>query len=43
MIKEVKIPTNAKAVNLMKDFSAPLADLLEKVIVFNPSKRLKIE
>lgn len=42
MIKEVKISSTAKSVNLMKDFSPPLADLLEKVIVFNPSKRLKI-
>lgn len=27
----------------MKEFSGPFADLLEKIIVFNPSKRLKIE
>lgn len=43
MIKEVKISSTAKSVNLMKDFSPPLADLLEKIVVFNPSKRLTIE
>jgi hypothetical protein len=42
MIKEIKMPTTSKSVNVMKDFSPPLADLLERVIVFNPAKRLKI-
>ena len=43
MIKEIKIPSTAKSSNFLKDFSPHFADLLEKVIVFNPNKRLKIE
>jgi serine/threonine protein kinase len=43
MIKEIKISTNAKATNFLKDFSPSFADFLERIIVFNPTKRMKIE
>ena len=43
MIKEIKISTNAKATNFLKDFSPSFADFLERIIVFNPNKRMKIE
>jgi hypothetical protein len=43
MIKEIKIPSTAKSTTFLKDFSPPFIDLLEKVMVFNPLKRLTIE
>jgi mitogen-activated protein kinase 15 len=43
MVKEIKVSGTSKAVNFLKDFPLPFADLLEKIIVFNPNKRLKIE
>jgi mitogen-activated protein kinase 15 len=42
MIKEIKSSTS-KSTNFLKDFSPPFADLLERILVFNPSRRLKIE
>lgn len=43
MVKEIKVTGTSKAGNFLKDFPQPFADLLEKIIVFNPNKRLKIE
>jgi len=43
MIKEIKISTNSKPINFLKDFSPPFIDFLERIMVFNPTKRLKIE
>lgn len=43
MMKEIKISMNSKSNNFLKDFSPLFVDLLEKIIVFNPTKRLKIE
>jgi hypothetical protein len=42
MVKEIKVTGTSKASNFLKDFPQPFADLLEKIIVFNPNKRLKI-
>lgn len=42
MMKEIKISNSSKSTNFLKEFPAPFADLLEKIIVFNPAKRLKI-
>ncbi len=43
MMKEIKVTNNSKSSNFLKEFSSPFADLLERIIVFNPAKRLKIE
>jgi len=43
MMKEIKSSTTAKSSTFLKDFSPHFIDLLEKIIVFNPSKRLTIE
>lgn len=43
MIKEIKSTTSSKSCNFLKDFSPAFADLLERIIVFNPSRRMKIE
>jgi hypothetical protein len=43
MIKEIKIPPNSKPNSYLKDFPLGFGDLLEKIIVFNPNKRIKID
>ena len=43
MMKEIKISVNGKSNNFLKDFSPLFVDLLEKIVVFNPTKRLEIE
>lgn len=42
MIKEIKSSAISKSNNFLKDFPAPFADLLERIIVFNPARRIKI-
>lgn len=43
MIKEIKSTSTSKSCNFLKDFTPAFADLLEKIIVFNPSRRIKID
>lgn len=44
MMKEIKVQSStSKSNSLLKEFSPVFADLLERIIVFNPSKRMKIE
>lgn len=39
----MKMSTNAKPASLLKDFDASFIDLLERMLVFNPKKRITIE
>jgi hypothetical protein len=42
LIKEMKVPTNCNAASL-KDFNPVYIDLLNKILVFNPKKRVTID
>lgn len=43
MVKEIKVPPNSRSTNFLKDFSAPFGDMLEKMLSFNPKKRMTID
>ena len=37
------MPPNSKVNNFLKDFAAPFADMLEKMLTFNPRKRMTVD
>lgn len=39
----MKISTLTKSSNILKDLSPQFIDFLERILVFNPSKRMTIE
>lgn len=39
----MKISTNIKQGSLLKDFSPLYIDFLERILVFNPNKRMTVE
>jgi len=39
----VKVASNSKAQNFLKEFPAPFADVLEGMLAFNPAKRITVE
>jgi serine/threonine protein kinase len=43
MLKEIKISPNTKPANYLKELSPAYANLLERILVFNPKKRLTID
>lgn len=43
LIKEMKISPNTKPAALLKDFNPSYIDLLERMLIFNPKKRMTIE
>jgi serine/threonine protein kinase len=43
MIKEMKISANSKPAGFLKDLPAGYGNLLEKILVFNPAKRMTID
>lgn len=42
LIKEVKMPTTSNPAAFLKDFHPLYADLLQRILVFNPKKRITI-
>lgn len=44
MLKESKVAsTIPQSKTILKDFPAPFIDLLQRMLVFNPNKRITIE
>ena len=43
MLKESKISYSSQKINFLKDFDPAFADLLGRMMAFNPAKRIGIE
>ncbi|XP_031472755.1 uncharacterized protein LOC116245238 [Nymphaea colorata] len=43
LIKEMKVPNSSNPAAFLKDFSPLYADLLQRMLVFNPKKRITID
>ena len=42
-LKEMKVPTTVKPSTFFKDFEPGYIDLLERMLVFNPTKRMTVD
>lgn len=43
LIKEMKVSSSANSIMFLKDFAPEYIDLLQKMLIFNPKKRITIE
>lgn len=43
MLQSSKIAYNSQKINFLKDFDPGFSDLLSRIIVFNPKKRMGVE